>query len=127
MAAITITTAGHNMFRDALKGLAVVKITYVALGTSNTAPNVNDTKLGAEVFRKSVTTYSNGANIGEILINMYLSQSELIGTTIQEIGFFGNNATALANSGTLLARGLYSHTHIANPPESIVFQLDYTA
>ncbi len=123
MSAITITTAGRNLLRDGESGAQNPKITYVALGTDSTAPAIGNTQLGAEVFRKSVTSYTNGAN-GEILINMYLAPSDLVGTAIQEVGFFGGNATKTANSGTLLARGLYAHTHVNT--ESIQFQIDFT-
>src|SRR6266702_4894438 len=123
MSAITITTAGRNLLRDGESGAQNPKITYVALGTDSTAPAVGNTQLGNETFRKSVTSYTNGAN-GEILISMYLSPSDLVGGNIQEVGFFGNNATKTANSGTLLARGLYAHTHVGTV--SIQFQLDFT-
>ncbi len=123
MSAITITTAGRNLLRDGESGAQNPKITYVALGTDSTAPAVGNTQLGAEVFRKAVTSYTNGSN-GEILINLYLSPSDLAGTSIQEVGFFGSNATHTANSGTLLARGLYAHTK--TNVESIQFQLDFS-
>jgi hypothetical protein len=123
MSAITITTAGRNLERDGSSGAQNPRITYVALGTSSTAPTIGDTQLGGEVFRKAVTSYTNGTT-GEVLISMYLAPSDLVGITIQEVGFFGGNATKTANSGTLLARGLFAHTHVNT--ESIQFQLDYT-
>lgn len=122
MAAITITNAGHNLLRDGLKGTNNSLIKYVSLGTSSTAPTVNDTKLGAETFRKAVTSYTNGST-GEVLITMYLSPGEIVGTNIAEVGFFGGNTASSAfNTGVLLARGLYSHTH--TNVESIQFTLD---
>src|SRR6266704_449975 len=121
MSAITITTAGRNLLRDGESGAQNPKITYVALGTDSTAPVIGNTQLGAEVFRKQVTSYTNGTD-GELLISMYFSPNDLVGGNIQEVGFFGNNATKTANSGTLLARGLYAHTHVGT--ESIQFQLD---
>lgn len=120
----TLTTAGHNLFRDATAGVASLKITYVALGTSSTGPTVNDTRLGNEIFRKAVTSWTNGASIGEILINMYLAPGETVGTGIQEVGFFGGSATGAVNSGVMLARGLYTHTK--SNVESISFQIDLT-
>jgi hypothetical protein len=126
MSAITITTSGHNLLRDGTTGSQNPKITYVALGTSNTAPSASDTKLGAESYRKAVTSTTNGANPGEVLINMYLAPGDDLSDAIQEIGFFGGNATNTPNSGTLLARGLYSHTRPATALESIQFQLDLT-
>jgi hypothetical protein len=123
MSAITITNAGLNLLRDGMSGANNPLITYVALGTSNTSPTVNDTKLGAETFRKAVTSYANGVSTGELLVNMYLSPSDDIGDAIAEVGFFaGNSASSLANSGVLVARGLYSHTKLST--ESITFQLD---
>src|SRR5258708_6888219 len=60
----TLTNAGHNLFRDASKGAANPKISYVALGTGSTAPTTGDTKLQAEVYRKAISSYTNGANPG---------------------------------------------------------------
>ena len=126
MAAITITTNGLNMIRDAMQGANSSLIKYVALGSSNVAPTASDSQLGAETFRKAVTSYSNGVNPGEILINMYLAPGDAIGDDIEEVGFFGGaTASSLANSGVLLAHGLYSHNPKANT-ESIQFQLDFT-
>lgn len=120
----TLTTAGHNLFRDGARGAANPKITYAAIGTSSTAPTVNDTKLGAETFRKKVTTYTNGTSTGEVIISMYLAPGEAVGVTIAEVGFFGGTATGSVNSGTLLARGLYSPSHTKTNLESITFPLD---
>lgn len=108
-----------------MKGSQNAKITYVAIGTSTAAPAVTDTQLGAEVFRKKVTSYTNGGSPGEILINVYLAPGDAVGVDIEEIAFFGGNASNLKNSGIMLARGLYTH----NPKtavESIQIQLDFT-
>lgn len=126
MAAITITVAGHNMLRDGLSSVNNPKIKYIALGSSNVAPTVNDTVLGAETFRKAVTSFTNGANPGEILINMYFAPGDGVGNDVEEVGFFGgSSATNAANTGVLLAHGLYVHNPKTNL-ESIQFQLDLT-
>ena len=125
MAAVTITNAGLNLLRDAINGVPVsTTVTYIAIGTSSTAPAATDTQLGAEVFRKRTTAWANGGAFGEGLITMYLSPSDSGGTVITEVGWFaGNTATMTPNSGIMIARALYSHTHIVNQ-ESIQFQLD---
>ena len=125
MAAITVTNAGLNMFRDAMKGAGSAKILYVALGTNSTAPAVGDTALGHEVFRKAVASYTNGASPGEVLINCYIAPGEMVGVDIEEIGFIGGNATNLLNTGVLLAHGLFAHNPKTNV-ESLQFQLDFT-
>lgn len=125
MSAITVTTVGKNLLRDGRRGTNNPKVTYVALGTSNTAPSASDTKLGAEVFRKAISSYAAGASTGECLANAYIAPTEAVGVVIAEVGFFGgNSATSTANSGILIARGLYSHTKTGT--ESLTLQFDET-
>ncbi|SRR6266699_1934983 len=120
----TYTNAGHNLLRNGMEGADNPKIVYVALGTSNTAPAASDTKLGTEAFRKAVTSYTNGST-GEVIFNGYIAPSDAVGVGIQEVGWFGGNgATATANTGVLLARGLYNHSKLAT--ESIQLSLDFT-
>ena len=123
----TYTNAGHNLMRDGTSGAASPKITYVALGTGTTAPTTSDTKLATEVFRKKVSSYTNGTNPGEIHIDLYLAPGDAVGVVIAEVGFFGGNASSAVNSGALLCRGLYSPTHTHVNTESIQFDLDFTA
>lgn len=120
----TITTAGLNLLRDAMSGAQSALISYVALGSSSTTPTVGDTQLNAETFRKKVTSYTNGTT-GEVLINMYLAPTDAVGNDIEEVGFFGGNATSASNSGVLLAHGLYTHNPKSST-ESIQFTLDFT-
>lgn len=122
---IQITDAGVNLMRAANAGANTDIITYVALGSSNTAPAASDTKLGNEVFRKAVTSYTNGLT-GEILVTGYFSSTDAVGVNIAEIGFFGGvNASSAANSGTLIAHGLYTLTGKTNL-QSVQAVLDLT-
>jgi hypothetical protein len=124
MATITLTKtdAGRNLFRDAAKGAATPTIKYFALGTGNSAPSSAQTKLDAESFRKTVTSFANGAT-GELLINVYVAPTDAVGLNIAEVAVFGGtSATIAANSGVMLGRGLYSHPGKLNT-ESIVLQL----
>lgn len=125
MSAITITNAGLNLFRNGSNGTDNPMISYVAIGTSNTAPTTADVKLGAEVYRKKISSFANGASVGEILINGYLNANEAVGVAIAEVGFFGGKSvTGSANSGVLVARGLFSHTKLST--EGIQLQADLT-
>ncbi|MGZ6321555.1 MAG: hypothetical protein ACXWQR_19905 [Ktedonobacterales bacterium] len=107
-----IVDAGLNLMRDALIGAATdVRIRYVALGTSSTAPASSDTRLGTEVFRKPVTSQIAGGSAGQAITTVYISPQDA-NVGIQEIGWFaGPSATATANSGVMIARVLYAHTH----------------
>jgi hypothetical protein len=120
---MTVTDNGRNLYRDGSKGGNNPKLLYVAIGTDSTPPLTSDTKLKSEVFRKAVTSYANGASVGEVLINVYIGPSEANGINIQEVGVFGGStATGAANSGVLLARGLYSHTKVST--EGLTFPID---
>lgn len=124
MSAITVTSVGKNLLRDARKGSNNAKVTYVALGTSSTAPSASDTKLGAESFRKAISSYASGGT-GEALANAYIAPTEAVGMVIAEVGFFGGtSASATPNSGILIARGLFSHTKLGT--ESLTLQFDET-
>ncbi len=122
--AMTVTNNGHNMFRSSTNGTANPKFFYVAIGSGTTTPTVTDTQLQAETFRKAITSYVNGASVGEILISCYLAPSDAIGANIQEIGVFCDlTASSTANSGTLFARALWAHP-TKTATESIILQLD---
>jgi hypothetical protein len=125
--ALTITNSGHGVIRDGLTGADNPKPVYFALGTSNAAVTSTQTQLVAEVFRKKVTSVANGASVGEALINVYVSQSDVVGVDIEEIAVFcGASATSTRNSGKMLGRALWSHNPKTNL-ESITLQLDATA
>lgn len=122
MTAIQKTNGWLNLLRDSSSGGSNPKITYVSLGTGTTPPTIGDTQLQAEVFRKAVSSYSV-LGTGEILIGLYLGPTDAVGVDIEEVGFWAGSATSALNSGTLVARGLWSHNSKTNV-ESIVFQLD---
>lgn len=124
--AMTITNVGLNMLRDGLSGANTSKIAYFAIGSGTAAPSASDTRLSAETFRKAVSSYTNGIASGELVVDVYLAPTDAVGLDIEEVGIFASSsATSAANSGVLLARGLYAH----NPKsalESIDLKLDIT-
>lgn len=107
-----ITDAGRNHLRALLHGtITDGQIHYVAIGTSNTAPANGQTQLGAETLRKAVTAQINNAGAGNLTTRTFVTANDAVGTAIAEIGWFaGAGATSAANSGTMIARVLYSHT-----------------
>lgn len=118
-----IVNAGKNLARDVLTGfVSDAKIKYVALGTSGTAPAATDTQLGAEVFRKAVTSYDNSSGgTGAGKTTLYLAPGDAVGVVIAELGWFaGASASGTANSGTLVAHTLYAHTKLSTESINIV-------
>jgi hypothetical protein len=125
MPAATPTNAFFNQIRDALRaGTSSEEITWVAVGTSATAPAATDTQLGAEVFRKVLTTDAAGAAAGEGLFTLYLAPGDAVGVVIAEVGWFsGPSAGSGANTGVLVARALYSHTKVITESINLLFDL----
>jgi hypothetical protein len=104
----TITDDGRDLLAQALQdGAAVPEITYLAVGDDNTAPTVSDTSLGNETFRKTITASAPGAGVGEAINTCYLAPFDA-NAQIEELGWFAGAATAAPDSGTMIARVLYS-------------------
>lgn len=120
--AVTKTTIGLNLLRDGRSGAQNPKITYISLGSSANAPAAGDTQLGAEFFRKAVATYTNSLT-GEIITGVYIAPTDAVGFDIEEVGYWAGTATSAANSGVLIAHGLYPHG-TKTALESITIQAD---
>ena len=106
----TFVTTGKNALADHLRGTTSNNkgiITYCALGTDDTAPELTDTVLGTEIERKLISTreISAGAN-NAAEFTTFFNTSEANGN-LKEAGLFGDDAGETADSGTL-----YCHTAI---------------
>lgn len=105
-----VVDTGLDLYARAVQSNAVkTQMTYVALGSSATVAAAGDTLLGSEQFRKQVTDYTIGA-AGEITTTVYIAPGEANAFSIEEFGWFAENATATANTGTLVARVAQSQT-----------------
>lgn len=127
MATVTLqkTDAGLNLYRNAAKNAANTSIVkYFAVGTGTSTPSSAQTRLDAEAFRKAISSYTDGTT-GQEIIDVYIAANDAVGVDIAEVGVFGGStATSTVNSGTLLARGLYTpiETNKSNQ-KSIVLRL----
>lgn len=100
----TFVTVGKNSIATALMGEKANNqgiITYCAVGTSVIAPELTDTGLTTEIFRKLVSVRSVADNVATF--QTFFSTSEANGT-LREAGLFGDNATGTANTGTLFSK-----------------------
>jgi len=93
-------------------------LTYLAIGDSTTAPTVNDTKLGDEFFRKTITSATVSGTTCHT--STYIATNEGNGT-YAEIGLFGDDASSTKDSGTL-----YTHASINESKSSgVSLTIDY--
>lgn len=104
----TLTTINQTIRQQMLLGtytgeLDALQIKYFAFGDGNAPPTPSDTKLENELYRKQITRISPSGT-GTVLSTVSLGAQEA-NFLIKEIGVFcGPNATASANTGTLLSR-----------------------
>lgn len=77
------------------------KCTYGALGTGTSTPSASDTTMQNELIRKLIGDRSiESGDTG--LVEMFFNESEANGVTITKFALFGEDATAIADSGTLM-------------------------
>jgi len=88
---MVITTKCKELLAATLNGVSYTRPSYVAYGDDNTTPLVSDTTLGNELERNG-TTDSNltGAVIS---ISSVLTTTELIGSTISEVGLLNESSS----------------------------------
>jgi hypothetical protein len=117
-------TLGKTLIANLLNCTAdVTGLNYFAVGTGDTAAALTDTKLEAEEFRDTFTKTT--VTTGNLNVQYYLASGDANGNTLTEAGLFGDDATGVADSGTLAARAV--HTGIAKTASvAITYSWDIT-
>ena len=109
---------GLNMLAQLfMQGATTSTISYCALGTGTTAPSTNDTILTAESVRSVFTTT---AIVNSSVICQTFFPATTCSINVQELGVFGNGATATSGSGTLFAHVLSSYSNTTSPVDLVV-------
>ena len=106
-----IMDAALNAMADILDGVAPdIEIKYLAVGTGNTPVTDTDATLDTEIFRTQPTVDPARVSTGVIETTFMLLDSEAVGD-LKEIGIFaGAAASATVDTGTLIARVLWTKT-----------------
>jgi len=92
-------------------------LSYCAIGTSTTAVSEGQTQLVAETKRQQIAQKSITGNV--ISVSTFFVAADC-GIFIKEVGLFGNDATATANSGTMFARALLSYDNSGSPRNLVI-------
>lgn len=105
-----ITDAGRALLALALRdGAALPELSFMAWGTGATAPAAGDVLLDNEAGRKQVTSQVAGTTPNKTVTTTYIAPGEG-NIAIAELGWFAGPATDVEDTGTLVARVLWSHT-----------------
>jgi len=121
-----ITNAGKIAILRRLNNVGAVAnegiITYGAVGTSTTAPLVTDTTLGTEIERivKSATSSITDQTLE---LRCFFNEAEANGA-LKEFGWFGEDASAAADSGTMFNHVAIDETKTAAETLTIVQTID---
>lgn len=116
-----VVTVAKNAIADRLIGTTSNNrgiITYCALGTGIVAPVAGNTAMGTELFRKLISVREVSGNVATF--STFFTATEVTGS-LTEAGLFGDDASALAGSGTLFARTLISRTKTVNDTLTLVW------
>lgn len=98
-----LTEAYRQNILGKLKGDTTVslEIKYLAVGTGSTPATISDTELETEIFRSVPTYQTIQGNTLQTTWVLLVSQAN---AHLREIGVFIGDATATADSGTLMSR-----------------------
>lgn len=103
-----LVTAGRAWALGQLESVNIVTsqtISYMAIGSSTTAPATSDTALGGEVTRKSIATFSTGGLTNnppswQAQVSYATNEGN---TTLAEVGLFNSNA-----AGTMFGHATFT-------------------
>ena len=124
-----VTTAGKNMVAKYLLNFSThnVGLTYIALGTGNATPAVGDTELDVEQARSGISSGNaltiDIPSLGREAIFFASFVGADVSVALQEVGIFGHDANASADSGVLFARAL---SNIDNTTNMSNLQITYS-
>ena len=105
-----VTDIGKISMADHYRGATASNkgiVTYCALGTDDTAPEPENIELGTEIFRKLISVRSFNGN--SAILETFFTVDEGNGT-LKEAGLFGDDASGVADSGTLFNHLAISRT-----------------
>ena len=119
-----ITTAGKVLIARMLADEAAwdTGVTYLAIGTSATAPLVSDTLLGTEHGRKAVALPVYRVS-NRLQFKGYFPSADC-NVFVKEVGLFGHStATAAINTGELFNHAALSKDNSGGSPVDLTFYI----
>ena len=100
-----------------------LRVTYIAVGTSATAPVAGNTTLGTEVFRYTIDSQSRNSKTAKNAI--LIGFSEANGNTLREVGAFAGAASGTANSGTLMSHALFGTSIVKDATKAVFIEVQH--
>ena len=119
-----VTNAIYEYILKSLNGESVtgINLSHFAFGTGTTTPEITNTTLGTEVYRKGFTSKSWSTNQFTAICQLATDEGNY---SITEVGVF-SNASLTTDSGTLLSHALKTIEKNSNITYNIIYRLTLT-
>lgn len=118
-----VVNGGKEAIADVMRGNTTNsrgQISYCGLGTGTTGVAPTQTTLTTEIYRKKISTRTRSGQTA--IFTTFFNTSEGNGT-LREAGLFGDNASAILNSGVLFCRLLINRTKGINDTLTITWRV----
>ena len=102
-----------------------LNLTYLAIGTSQTAPAITDTQLGAEVARGSILNQQVSVGSGTVTVQTFIPDSALANGSYSEVGAFCAGSASL-NSGQIFDHVVLSSVYTKGSGQDTTIQAIFT-
>jgi len=125
-----ITTAGAQSILYHFGGLGAYsyegRANYGAIGSGTATPAISNTALGTELARTATVEISSASVVGLTLTLQTFFTSGIAYSDISEFGLFGDDASGVSASGTLMEHALFSETFDKSTDESLTVDVEIT-
>lgn len=123
-----VALRGRSAIADRLAGTNTYSgnVNYGAVGTATTAPAAADTQLGAEVYRKAVSSVDvSDVASAIVILSFFFATTDFTNSNINEWGTFIDGAAG-ANTGRLFSHVLFSETINKTATKTLTVDCQYT-
>lgn len=100
-------------------------ISWIAIGTSGTAPAITDTVLGAEVARAPATNQQVSVGAGTVTIQGFIADAQLSNGTYLEVGSFVGGSSSV-NTGQIFNHILLGSPYVKGSGQDTTIQVQFT-
>lgn len=97
--------------------------TYGAVGTGSTTPVISDTQMESELERSLTAIRTESNQVAHI--ETFFSETEANGT-ITKFALFGEDASAAADSGTMMEYAVFASSFTKTSNETLTIEIDIT-
>ena len=102
-----------------------INLTWIGIGTSNTAPAITDTALGTETTRSAVSSNQQvTVATGALVVQAFIPDSQLANATYYESGSFIGGSSSV-NTGQIFNHILFASPYVKGSGQDTTIQMNF--